>query len=80
VRSRLCYGQEAYFVAARSHLLRLESRECSFLRTVLGLARHTPRDGSTEKPGRSHLVERGNFGVRNTKSGRAVWITLRAMR
>jgi ribonuclease HI len=44
VRSRLCYGQEAYFAAAASHLDRLEARECSFLRSVLGLARHTPRE------------------------------------
>lgn len=44
VRSRLSYGQEAYFSAAESHIQKLESRECGFLRMILGLARHTPRD------------------------------------
>ena len=40
VRARLSYGQEAYFSAAPSLLHRLESRETSFIKSALGMAKH----------------------------------------
>ena len=40
VRTRLTYGQEAFFSAAPSLLRKLESRETMFLKSVLGIARH----------------------------------------
>jgi ribonuclease HI len=40
VRSRLSYGQEAFYSAAPSLLKRLESRESHFLKIALGIAKH----------------------------------------
>ena len=40
VRSRLSYGEEAFFSAAPSLLKRLESRETHFLKVALGISRH----------------------------------------
>jgi ribonuclease HI len=44
VRSRLSYGQEAFFAAAPSTLHKLQAKECSILRIVLGLPKGTPQD------------------------------------
>ena len=40
IRSRLSYGQEAFFSAAPTLLRKLESRETSFLKLAIGLAKH----------------------------------------
>ena len=43
VRSKLTYGQEAYFSANNNILKKLQTKECEFLRYALGLARGTPQ-------------------------------------
>ena len=43
VRSKLSYGQEAYFSANKNVLKKLQIKECHFLRFALGLAPGTPQ-------------------------------------
>ena len=44
IRSRVCYGQEAFFAAPRRFLDRLQAKECSVLRLVLGLPNGAPQE------------------------------------
>lgn len=44
VRSKLVYGQEAYFSAKKDVLKKLQIKECQFLRYALGLAPGTPHE------------------------------------
>ena len=44
IRSRLTYGQEAFFAAARTTLCKLQAKECAVLRVVLDLPRGAPQE------------------------------------
>lgn len=44
VRSRLSYGQEAFFAASRASLAKLQTRECRFLRYALNMGNSVPQD------------------------------------
>jgi ribonuclease HI len=44
IRSRLSYGQEAFFAAPRTTLCKLQAKECAILRIVLGLPKNAPQE------------------------------------
>ena len=44
VRSRMSYGQEAFYAANRSTLTKLQTRECKFLRYALDIPNNSPQE------------------------------------
>lgn len=44
IRSRLTYGQEAFFAASKTTISKLQARECAILRIVLDLPRCAPQE------------------------------------